>query len=70
MKRLNFFSRYKMISQYTWPNFRGGTDQDGVRTLMEEKGFQNDVQYGKTKIFIRSPKTLFALEKVCFLYFN
>lgn len=53
-----------MISQYTWPNFRGGEDKDGVRTLMEEKGFQNDVQYGKTKIFIRSPKTLFALEKV------
>lgn len=58
-----FLKRYKMISQYTWPNFRGGEDKDGVRTLMEEKGFQNDVQYGKTKIFIRSPKTLFALEK-------
>lgn len=31
---------------------------------MDEKGFSNDVEYGQTKIFIRSPRTLFALEKV------
>ena len=59
-----------MNSQYTWPNFRGGSDKDGVRTLIEEKGFQDDVQYGHTKIFIRSPRTLFALEKVRFLSFE
>ncbi|XP_011341843.2 myosin-IA [Ooceraea biroi] len=58
-----FLKRYKMISQYTWPNFRGGSDKDGVRTLMDEKGFSHDVKYGQTKIFIRSPQTLFALEK-------
>lgn len=61
--KINFF-RYKMISQYTWPNFRGGSDKDGVRTLMDEKGFSQDIKYGHTKIFIRSPQTLFALEKV------
>lgn len=53
-----------MISQYTWPNFRGDSDKDGVRTLLDEKGFSDDVKYGHTKIFIRSPQTLFALEKV------
>ncbi|XP_034946266.1 unconventional myosin ID isoform X2 [Chelonus insularis] len=58
-----FLKRYKMISQYTWPNFRGGNDRDGVQTLMEEKGFAHDIKYGQTKIFIRSPRTLFALEK-------
>ncbi|XP_043792352.1 unconventional myosin ID [Apis laboriosa] len=58
-----FLKRYKMISQYTWPNFKGGNDEDGVRMLMDEKGFSNDVEYGHTKIFIRSPKTLFELEK-------
>lgn len=58
-----FLLRYKMISQYTWPNFRGGSDRDGVKVLMDEKGFSNDIKYGKTKIFIRSPQTLFALEK-------
>ena len=51
-----------MISQFTWPNFRSGSDKDGVKVLMEENGFGNDVKYGKTKIFIRSPRTLFALE--------
>lgn len=56
-----------MISQYTWPNFKGGNDEDGVRMLMDEKGFSNDVEYGHTKIFIRSPKTLFELEKVRYL---
>lgn len=64
----SFFDvRYKMISQYTWPNFRGDSDKDGVRTLMDEKGFSDDVKYGYTKIFIRSPQTLFALEKVNWL---
>ncbi|XP_037927724.1 unconventional myosin ID [Teleopsis dalmanni] len=58
-----FLLRYKMISQFTWPNFRMGTERDGVRVLIEEKGFSNDVKYGHTKIFIRSPNTLFSLEQ-------
>lgn len=52
-----------MISQYTWPNFRGGSDRDGVKVLINEKNFSHDVKFGKTKIFIRSPQTLFSLEK-------
>uniref|UniRef100_A0A8D8KGC0 Myosin-IA n=3 Tax=Culex pipiens TaxID=7175 RepID=A0A8D8KGC0_CULPI len=58
-----FLLRYKMISQYTWPNFRGGSDRDGVKVLLNEKNFSHDVKFGKTKIFIRSPQTLFALER-------
>ena len=54
-----------MISEFTWPNFRG-TAKDGTKVLIEEMGYQDDVKYGKTKIFIRSPTTLFALEKVSF----
>lgn len=59
-----FLLRYKMLSEYTWPNFRGGSDKEGVRVLMNEKKFSNDVKYGHTKIFIRSPQTLFGLEKM------
>lgn len=59
-----------MISQYTWPNFRGTNEKAGVRALMDEKGFSNDVKYGHTKIFIRSPQTLFALEKVKYFCIN
>lgn len=58
-----FLLRYKMISQYTWPNFHAGSDKDGVRVLLRENGFENDVKFGHTKIFIRSPQTLFALER-------
>ncbi|CAH0564005.1 unnamed protein product [Brassicogethes aeneus] len=57
-----FLKRYKMLSQFTWPNFRGGSDQDGVKVIMDSNNFSNDVKYGKTKIFIKSPKTLFNLE--------
>ncbi|RZF45163.1 hypothetical protein LSTR_LSTR007126 [Laodelphax striatellus] len=57
-----FLKRYKMISQFTWPNFRNGSDEDAVRHLIEEKGFSADVKYGHTKIFIRNPNTLFSLE--------
>lgn len=59
-----FLLRYKMISEYTWPNFRSGSDKDGCRMLIREKGFEHDVRYGHTKIFLRSPQTLFALEKM------
>ncbi|XP_044760641.1 unconventional myosin ID [Coccinella septempunctata] len=57
-----FLKRYKMISQFTWPNFRAGLEKDGIKIIMDERGFSKDVKYGKTKIFIRSPRTIFALE--------
>lgn len=60
---IKFLLRYKMLSQYTWPNFRGGADKDGVRVLLGEQNLLNDTKFGHTKIFIRSPKTLFALER-------
>ncbi|XP_046677744.1 unconventional myosin ID, partial [Homalodisca vitripennis] len=59
-----FLKRYKMISEFTWPNFKSGSDRDGTAVLIQEKGFSGDVKYGHTKIFIRSPTTLFKLEKM------
>lgn len=58
-----FLLRYKMISMFTWPNFRGGSDMEGVSVLVNDAGYANDVKFGHTKIFIRSPQTLFALER-------
>ncbi|PRD26329.1 UNVERIFIED_CONTAM: Unconventional myosin-Id [Trichonephila clavipes] len=57
-----FLRRYKMISKYTWPNFRGGSEKDGCRVLIDEQGFSDDVRYGTTKIFIQSPQTISQLE--------
>ncbi|XP_053374202.1 unconventional myosin-Id-like [Mercenaria mercenaria] len=57
-----FLTRYKMITKDTWPVFHG-TDYDGTKIIIQAMGFANDVKYGKSKIFIRSPQTLFALEE-------
>ncbi|CAG0915513.1 unnamed protein product [Notodromas monacha] len=57
-----FLKRYKMLSNYTWPNYRGHTEKHWTKVLIDELGFSQDVQYGSSKIFIRSAKTLFELE--------
>lgn len=56
-------SRYKMTCEYTWPNHLMATDREATQTLMEQHGFQDDVAYGHTKVFIRTPRTLFCLEQ-------
>ncbi|CAG0902655.1 unnamed protein product [Darwinula stevensoni] len=58
-----FLHRYKMLSHYTWPNYHAGPAKDGTKLLLEDRGVAHDVEYGKTKIFLRSPQTLFALEQ-------
>lgn len=58
-----FCFRYKLISGKTWPNFRGN-DIDGVKTIIKECNYESDVAYGRSKIFIRSPQTLFELEEL------
>jgi len=58
-----FLRRYKMISQFTWPNFHSGDAEEGTRVLLEDRKFLTDVTFGKTKVFVRSPSTLFELEK-------
>ncbi|XP_010710618.1 unconventional myosin-Ig isoform X2 [Meleagris gallopavo] len=58
-----FLQRYKMTCEYTWPNHLMATDREATQTLMEQHGFQDDVAYGHTKVFIRTPRTLFCLEQ-------
>ncbi|KAJ8977277.1 hypothetical protein NQ317_006805 [Molorchus minor] len=50
-----FLKRYKMISQFTWPNFRSDQKKTVVRVIIEENNFSDDVKYGPQKLF-------FALE--------
>lgn len=47
-----FLQRYKMLSQYTWPNFRGAGARDAVAVLLRDLQLA-DVQFGHTKLFIR-----------------
>ncbi|XP_075436512.1 unconventional myosin-Id isoform X2 [Ascaphus truei] len=58
-----FLHRYKMISELTWPNHDLRSDRAAVQKLVEHCGFHHDVAYGNTKLFIRTPRTLFSLEE-------
>ncbi|KAL9968381.1 hypothetical protein ACROYT_G026748 [Oculina patagonica] len=57
-----FLQRYKMLVEKTWPNYKG-IDKDGVGVVINETGYSADVKYGRTKLFIRTPRTVFELEK-------
>uniref|UniRef100_A0A4W5PUQ9 Unconventional myosin-Id n=1 Tax=Hucho hucho TaxID=62062 RepID=A0A4W5PUQ9_9TELE len=58
-----FLQRYKMISEFTWPNHDLPSEKEAVKKLVQGCGFEHDVAYGKTKVFIRTPRTLFCLEE-------
>ncbi|PWA26693.1 hypothetical protein CCH79_00000882, partial [Gambusia affinis] len=57
-----FLQRYKALCPDTWPNWKG-TPAEGVRCLIKHLGYKTDeYKLGRTKIFIRHPRTLFATE--------
>ncbi|XP_074139161.1 unconventional myosin-Ig [Sminthopsis crassicaudata] len=58
-----FLLRYKMTCEYTWPNHLLDSDKAAVGALIEQHGFQGDVAFGHSKLFIRSPRTLVSLEQ-------
>ncbi|XP_023382472.1 unconventional myosin-Ig-like, partial [Pteropus vampyrus] len=58
-----FLLRYKMTCEYTWPNHLLGSDRAAVSALLEQHGLQGDVAFGHSKLFVRSPQTLVALEQ-------
>ena len=51
-----------MVTKDTWPNFRRGNERQGCQVILREHDYEDDVQYGNTKIFVKSPQTVFALE--------
>lgn len=50
------------MSKKTWPNPKSGNSKDNVSVILKELNFENDVRYGTTKVFIRTPQTVFGLE--------
>ncbi|XP_076007246.1 unconventional myosin-Ih [Genypterus blacodes] len=57
-----FLKRYKPLCPATWPHWRG-LPMDGVEVLVQHLGYMPDeYKMGRTKIFIRHPRTLFATE--------
>uniref|UniRef100_A0A8C9XMH7 Myosin IB n=1 Tax=Sander lucioperca TaxID=283035 RepID=A0A8C9XMH7_SANLU len=55
--------RYKMLCKRTWPHWRGPA-REGVEVLMADLPVPaEEFSYGRSKIFIRNPRTLFFLEE-------
>lgn len=55
--------RYKMLCKRTWPHWRGPA-REGVEVLMTDLEVSpEEFSYGRSKIFIRNPRTLFFLEE-------
>ncbi|XP_007562762.1 unconventional myosin-Ib isoform X3 [Poecilia formosa] len=55
--------RYKMLCKNTWPHWKGRARQ-GVEVLMTDLQVPaEEFSYGRSKIFIRNPRTLFFLEE-------
>nr|XP_020666175.1 unconventional myosin-Ib isoform X4 [Pogona vitticeps] len=54
--------RYKMLCKQTWPHWKGPA-RAGVEVLFNELEVPNEeFSMGRSKIFIRNPRTLFKLE--------
>ncbi|XP_062972313.1 unconventional myosin-Ib isoform X3 [Elgaria multicarinata webbii] len=54
--------RYKMLCKQTWPHWRGPA-RTGVEVLFNELEVpEEEYSLGRSKIFIRNPRTLFKLE--------
>lgn len=55
--------RYKMTCEYTWPHHLMSSDREAVEMIVDQHGFKDDVSYGNTKLFVRTPRSLFTLEQ-------
>ncbi|XP_056314321.1 unconventional myosin-Ic isoform X1 [Danio aesculapii] len=57
-----FLERYKSLCPDTWPNWHGNLPE-GVATLVKHLNYKpEEFKLGRSKIFIRFPKTLFITE--------
>ncbi|XP_058387606.1 unconventional myosin-Ih isoform X1 [Diceros bicornis minor] len=58
----HFLQRYKSLCPDTWPHWQG-PPEEGVERLIKYIGYKpEEYKLGRTKIFIRFPRTLFATE--------
>uniref|UniRef100_A0A8C2I4I3 Unconventional myosin-Id n=1 Tax=Cyprinus carpio TaxID=7962 RepID=A0A8C2I4I3_CYPCA len=57
--------RAGFANRQTYPRFLQSHtyDKEAVKRLLQGCGFEHDVAYGKTKVFIRTPRTIFSLEE-------
>ncbi|GJQ73930.1 Myo1C [Trypoxylus dichotomus] len=57
-----FLCRYKLLCCHTWPRWRGSAIE-GVSVLLRSLPIPSaEFTFGRTKLFVRSPRTVFELE--------
>lgn len=60
-----FLNRYKMLSPETWPRPRYGNTARSIRALVVCLPIPSgEFVYGVTKVFIRSPRSVWELEQL------
>uniref|UniRef100_A0A6I8S5Z3 Myosin IF n=1 Tax=Xenopus tropicalis TaxID=8364 RepID=A0A6I8S5Z3_XENTR len=59
-----FLQRYAILTQETWPRWRGD-ERQGVQHLLRSVNMDSDqYQMGKSKVFVKNPESLFLLEEM------
>jgi myosin I len=59
-----FMHRFKMCCKETWPKF-SGTPREATEKIIKSFGLDPaEIQFGHTKVFVKSPQTLFKMEDV------
>ena len=59
-----FAQRYKLLSGSTWPSGSGDARQDAAAILADVGVTPDAYRFGKTKVFVKKPLTLFSLEEL------
>ncbi|XP_029360409.1 myosin IEb isoform X2 [Echeneis naucrates] len=59
-----FLQRYAILTQETWPQWRGDERQGVLHLLNSVHMDQDQFQLGKTKVFVKAPESLFLLEEM------
>ncbi|KAJ1568981.1 Unconventional myosin-Ie [Cladochytrium tenue] len=58
-----FLKRFAILTPQTWPTWNGRSSE-GIKLIMDSVGMDSkEWQLGKTKVFIKSPESLFLLEE-------
>ena len=60
-----FVQRYKSLCVSTWPSYGAMRERDAARLILTAIGCVVDVDFslGRTKIFVRTSRTFFELER-------
>ncbi len=64
----HFLFRYKMLSAHTWPHWRGPVAEGVTYLLRDIPVSANEYAFGRTRLFIKSAKTVIRTSIFCLLY--